>query len=38
VHELAVREEDGSTSTAWSYAHADPDLLPRLMEWIEDGC
>jgi len=38
VHELAAPAADGSTSRAWSYAHADPDLLPRLMEWIEDGC
>jgi len=38
VHELAAPAADGSTARAWSYVHADPDLLPRLLEWIEDGC
>lgn len=33
VHEL---QAPGSTPT-WTYAHADPDLIPRLLEWGEDG-
>lgn len=33
VHEL---QAPGSTPT-WTYAHADPDLIPRLLEWSEDG-
>lgn len=37
VHEL---REDGPAgwSTAWTYTHADRELIPRLMGWVEDGC
>jgi len=37
VHELRASGPEGWT-TAWTYAHADRELLPRLMGWVEDGC
>ena len=37
VHELLASGPDGRT-TSWTYAHADRELLPRLMGWVEDGC
>jgi hypothetical protein len=37
VHELRASGADGWT-IAWTYAHADPELLPRLMGWVEEGC
>jgi hypothetical protein len=37
VHELRASGADGWT-TARTYAHADWELLPRLMGWVEDGC
>jgi hypothetical protein len=37
VHEFRASGPDGWT-VAWTYAHADRELLPRLMGWVEDGC
>ncbi len=37
VHELISTSPDAWTP-AWTHAHADRELLPRLMGWVEDGC
>lgn len=37
VQQLEVEDATGS-HTAWTYAHADRTLLPRLMDGVLDGC